>query len=237
MTGEYPAQRAINVKNVSILWRHHDTADTRTLIASVHCSIRRFYLIAIHPFRLLCLETKIFRLIAHGGRGRDNIAAFAYDIGWDKWLPVYLINSSGWSDLKIMPAWKADQRIRFLLKRIISSTQNLHQPNIGLAWLMVSWQKHLCQRKAVSSVNNIVVEQQASNTLRLDYSDVIIGPITSQITSVTGLCEGNSLVTGEFFPAQRASNAENVSIWGRLRALPNMPNVLGAVATYAGIGL
>ena len=28
----------------------------------------------------------------------------------------------------------------------------------------------------------------------------------------TGLCAGNSLVTGEF-PAQRASNAENVSIW------------------------
>ena len=32
---------------------------------------------------------------------------------------------------------------------------------------------------------------------------------------VTGLCEGNSLVTGEF-PAQRASNAENVSIWWHL---------------------
>ena len=31
---------------------------------------------------------------------------------------------------------------------------------------------------------------------------------------VTGLCEGNSPVTGEF-PAQRASNAENVSIWRR----------------------
>ena len=29
---------------------------------------------------------------------------------------------------------------------------------------------------------------------------------------VTGLCEGKSLVTSEF-PAQRASNAENVSIW------------------------
>ena len=29
---------------------------------------------------------------------------------------------------------------------------------------------------------------------------------------VTGLCERNSPVTGEF-PAQRASNAENVSIW------------------------
>ena len=31
---------------------------------------------------------------------------------------------------------------------------------------------------------------------------------------VTGLCVGNSPVTGEF-PAQRASNAENVSIWWR----------------------
>ena len=31
---------------------------------------------------------------------------------------------------------------------------------------------------------------------------------------VTGLCEGNSPVTGEF-PAQRASSAENVSIWWR----------------------
>ena len=31
---------------------------------------------------------------------------------------------------------------------------------------------------------------------------------------VTGLCVGNSLVTGEF-PTQMASNAENVSIWWR----------------------
>ena len=31
---------------------------------------------------------------------------------------------------------------------------------------------------------------------------------------VTGLCEGNPPVTGEF-PAQRASHAENVSIWWR----------------------
>ena len=59
-----------------------------------------------------------------------------------------------------------------------------------------------------------------------------MGPIASRITSlmivystvysgadkktsklrVTGLCEGNSPVTGEF-PAQMASNAENVIIW------------------------
>ena len=43
---------------------------------------------------------------------------------------------------------------------------------------------------------------------------------TSKKTSklrVTGLCEGNSPVTGEF-PAQMASNAENVSIWWRHHA-------------------
>ena len=34
---------------------------------------------------------------------------------------------------------------------------------------------------------------------------------------ITGLCEGNSPVTGEF-PTQRASNTENVSIWWRHHA-------------------
>ena len=67
------------------------------------------------------------------------------------------------------------------------------------------------------------------------YGDVIMGTIASQITEphhcllihlfrhgskktskfrVTGLCAGNSPVTGEF-PAQKASNAEKVSIWWR----------------------
>ena len=39
---------------------------------------------------------------------------------------------------------------------------------------------------------------------------------------VTGFCEGNSLMTGQF-PSQRASNAENVSIWWRhhVASIPN----------------
>ena len=41
---------------------------------------------------------------------------------------------------------------------------------------------------------------------------------------VTGLCEGNSPVAGEF-PAQRASNAENASIWWRHHVW-SAPNVL-----------
>ena len=64
---------------------------------------------------------------------------------------------------------------------------------------------------------------------KIHYSDVIIGAMASQMTivystvypgavkkktsklRVIGLCAGNSPVTGEF-PAQMASNAENVSI-------------------------
>ena len=44
-------------------------------------------------------------------------------------------------------------------------------------------------------------------------SSLMIEKKTSKLR-VTGLCVGNSPVTGEF-PAQRASNAENVSIWWR----------------------
>ena len=76
----------------------------------------------------------------------------------------------------------------------------------------------------------------------LHYNDIIMSTMASQITSVTivystvysrrkskktsklhitGLCEGNSLVTSEF-PAQRASNAENVSIWWRHHVNENL---------------
>ena len=69
----------------------------------------------------------------------------------------------------------------------------------------------------------------------LHYCDVIMGAVPSQITSITivhstvysdadqrkhqssaslAICVGNSPGTGEF-PAQMASNAENVSIWWR----------------------
>ena len=71
------------------------------------------------------------------------------------------------------------------------------------------------------------------------YSDVILGAMATQITSLAivystvysgadqkkhqgsaslALCAGNSPVTGEF-PAQKASNAENVSIWWRHRVM------------------
>ena len=56
-----------------------------------------------------------------------------------------------------------------------------------------------------------------SNHQRLDYLLNRLFRRRSKKTSKlrgTALCEGNSPATGEF-PAQRASNAENVSIWWR----------------------
>ena len=82
--------------------------------------------------------------------------------------------------------------------------------------------------------------QASASTMH--YNDVIMNVMASQITSltivyitvyswrrskktlklrVTGLCVGNSPVTGEF-PAQRASNAENVSIWWRHHWIPGL---------------
>ena len=54
-----------------------------------------------------------------------------------------------------------------------------------------------------------------SNQQRIDCLLNLLFRRRSKKTSklhVTGLCEGNSPVTGEF-PAQRTSNAENISIW------------------------
>ena len=93
-----------------------------------------------------------------------------------------------------------------------------------------------------SSLNELKLwinyKAKSGHIMVIHYSDVIMCSIASQITSltivyssfysgadqrktsklrVTGLCAGNSPETGEF-PAQRASNAENVSIWWRHHA-------------------
>ena len=70
---------------------------------------------------------------------------------------------------------------------------------------VVSLQWHHNERDGVSN-------HQPPDCLR----NRLFRPISKKTSKlrVTGLCEGNSPVTGEF-PAQRASNTENVSIWWR----------------------
>ena len=69
--------------------------------------------------------------------------------------------------------------------------------------MILQWRHNGCDgisnHRGLHCLLNCWVRRRSKKTLKL---------------RVIGLCEGNSPVTGEF-PAQRASNAENVSIWWR----------------------
>ena len=66
--------------------------------------------------------------------------------------------------------------------------------------------------------NDVIMSMMASQIISLTiiYSTAYLSRRSKKTSKlrVTGLCAGNSPVNGEF-PAQRASNAENVSIWWR----------------------
>ena len=65
-------------------------------------------------------------------------------------------------------------------------------------------------------------------SLKIVYSTVYSGTdeIKHQSSASLAFCAGNSPVTGEF-PAQNASNAENVSIWWRHHELMHWYNMTG----------
>ena len=108
-------------------------------------------------------------------------------------------------------------------------------------WNLLPWQQLLEKVTWCSSVKSNhckPFEDQAPGcSIFKHYNDVIMSVIASQITSLTivystvysgvdqrkypssaspAFCAGNSPMVGEL-PAQRASNAENVSIWWRNR--------------------
>ena len=88
-----------------------------------------------------------------------------------------------------------------------------------------------------SHYNDVIMSTMASQitSLTIVYSTAYSGvTVRSKKTSklrVTGLCAGNSPVTGEF-PAQRASNAENVSIWWHHHALGHRPPADAVITAY-----
>ena len=112
-----------------------------------------------------------------------------------------------------------------VLNRIIEFSIHYREVNFVKLIQIASALTSLCGRPFINHLTTNVYYH---------YSDVIMSAMTSQITgvsivfsnvcsctdhrkhqsSVTGLCEGNSPVTGDF-PSQRATNAENVSIWRR----------------------
>ena len=107
----------------------------------------------------------------------------------------------------------------------------MNQGGLNTVSFSICCLKHLRQTTFFSDVTHVIYMQVIPH-----YSEVIMSTMASQITSlaivyltvhsgVTSLCEGNSLVTGEF-PSQRASNAENVSIWWRHHEYFGQNNVI-----------
>ena len=91
----------------------------------------------------------------------------------------------------------------------------------GSKWLAGCW---TCSHVGSSVLDQLLwrhnerdsVSNHQPNDCLLNHSFMCKSKKTPKLR-VTGLCVGNSPVTGEF-PAQRASNAENVSIWWRHHA-------------------
>ena len=79
--------------------------------------------------------------------------------------------------------------------------------------------------------NGVIMNAMASQitSLTIVYSTVYSRPRSKKISKlrVTGLCAGNSPVTGEF-PTQRTRNAENVSTWWHHHVILN-PILLGTI--------
>ena len=120
-----------------------------------------------------------------------------------------------WRHHKYQPTQKVCRELSLNSKiRFFSETSLLHDwiytSCSGLLWMSnyirISPISLQCRHNELAGVSNHQPHNCLLNRLFTRRSKK-----TSKLR-VTGLCEGNSPVTGEF-PAQRASYAENVSIW------------------------
>ena len=91
----------------------------------------------------------------------------------------------------------------------------------SVGWIHYREYIHMCHRALIYCTDSLQWrhnERDGSliNGISIVNSTVFFGRRSKKTSKlrVAGLCQGNSPVNGEF-PAQRASNAENVSIWWR----------------------
>ena len=124
------------------------------------------------------------------------------------------------SKIKINKCFKGTTMLITLIFMLLSGPlldqgRYLCNTNNQIAMTIVGFQYHDCQVTPLH-YNDGIMRAMASQitSLTIIYSTVYSGAKKTSKLRVTGLCEGNSPVTGEF-PAQTASNAVNVSIWWR----------------------
>ena len=114
------------------------------------------------------------------------------------------------------------QKLKFNYMGWVVLLQYVNMPDLGWNFYLVLIQSiiyiHNLQNRVVGGCipynDDVIMDTTASQTtsLTIVYSTVYSRHRSKKTSKlrVTGLCEGNSPVTDEF-PAQRASNAENVS--------------------------
>ena len=109
---------------------------------------------------------------------------------------------------------------------------------VRTTWIKYYFSYLICQVikrfwKYVSHYNDVIMSSMASQITSLTIVvSIVYSRRRSKKTSklrVTGLCEGNSPMTGEF-PAQRTSNAGNVSIWWRHRGWHNLSLIAKSIS-------
>ena len=111
--------------------------------------------------------------------------------------------------------WNVQQRVDLPMIWCKMTFMWRHDTDIFIIIIIILLQIYLYRAKPFRQGCSTMVHDGVSNHQPYDCSLNRLFRRRSKKTSklrVTGLCAGNSPVTGEF-PAQRASNAENVSIW------------------------
>ena len=131
-------------------------------------------------------QTPISRIYTLDGQPLDQVNEAKY-------LGITISDELDWSPHIDFITSKASNTLSFLRRNLRSWPQSLRE--------LLQWRHN--DRDGIS--NHQPYDCFLNRLFRLRWKK------TSKLC-VTGLCEGNSLGTGEF-PARRASNAGNVSIW------------------------
>ena len=126
------------------------------------------------------------------------------------------------TDKTLFEAIKKARELRINITLL--SVRTVHADGLVSSKSRTTWGTVITRFMSFLSIYHLTLQRRhnerdsLSNHRRLDYLLNRLLRHRSKIAStlrVTGLCEGNSPVTVGF-PAQRASNAENASIWWRL---------------------
>ena len=213
VTGEFPAQRASNAENASIWWCHHDSCLLQNSPlgkesspwpspwggASAMCT--QIFVAFSRQFSLsrACQASATASGVSPPPEAEaassQVFISFTDDVKSLTRVRKLLALDSLWSRYSMRARWMSD----FSLATISSTIRRMFCRRRGSLLWRYNGHNGVWNHQPHDCLLNCSFRPRSTKTSNL---------------RVTGLCAGNLPVTGEF-PAQKASNAENVSIWWR----------------------